>query len=108
MINKLITIVFNIFTPRGGKRIRSISGVSIIMGKNTESRQTGGGMGWKGVRGGGGGGLVWNRVGRSVPRRSQRVTAAHSSFAQADPRSPTRLRSQGGADGAGQKGENRG
>ena len=42
MINKLITIVFNIFTPRGGKKIRNISGVSIIREKVITSRRTGG------------------------------------------------------------------
>ena len=108
MINKLITIVFNIFTPRGGKRIRNISGVSIIREKVIKSRRTGGAGRWTGVKGGGEGGQVGNRVCRRKPRRTQRFRAAHSSFAQAHPRTPARLGSQGGADGAGQKGENRG
>ena len=58
--------------------------------------------------GGGGRGLVRNRVGHKDPKSFQRIRAAHSFFAEADPRFPARLRSQGSADGAWQKGENRG
>ena len=108
MICTLITIVFNIFTSRGGKRIRNISGVRVVMEKIDKSRRSGGEMRWKRGMGGGGVGLVRNRVSRRVTSRSQRFRVSHSFFAQANSRSPARLRSQGSADGAWQKGENRG